>query len=700
MNKNTLRKISKENLNDLSWHVVPELFHEYQNDNDFHELIYFGLSDLKLSTNLKIVLIDFQSSYFRKKLFNDENDKIDQLINEYKNGFLNNLGNESVQRALLRNIMKFDQLKDYDFFKNVIDTDQNGFLINEVSLFVLKQIHNSESIYENELNEVIFSKINENYKSLLLLSGNLRLVNKFTNTEIYAKMINFLKSKIDKNNYTFILESLQENISEEIFLLAVKQLILFDDPITLNHINFIVNKSEKYLINFFDQGHYNEFCFLIFNNPKLLNNNLISNINFLIDNRIKSIYLDKLLLNIPEKTFSEVNFSNFIYKRRRLNRRKLTPNSIPEIPTNETQIIPQGHIAMHIADAMYRDLDGLPLEHWHSGLYRGIRVNATQEVTMMGIQIAPTIGEAVFNGTNFNIIRNFSATNNFNNVSLTLGEMMKQLRDNFIQSFVNFKGRDVAFHGVRRRAMMTENNRDAIISTALEWFGKGLDYTFADMLDYYSGTSGAITVTDIDDSRCDGLIEYCYEANGLRVCNGMDANLSMIAESVGNVENHNDFHNHDFNQGELCPRIQAGGGPNTDTHINANDTAFVVTVVEKPIADFTFGYLLGQIPIFSVIIKSNDYSTAFLRVSVSDNVNNSFDIMTAHRGGYGKASILEGDLNLIQISTNQTQMWFWSGDTSALNQKFSKKGQTLFIRIESFDLAGNVSDILIKKITW
>ncbi len=100
---------------------------------------------------------------------------------------------------------------------------------------------------------------------------------------------------------------------------------------------------------------------------------------------------------------------------------------------------------------------------------------------------------------------------------------------------------------------------------------KTIGNTWTDMLDinniwqwcppeWYENWNGKIS--RIDELRCDGVIEYRYEKNGLFVSN--DKNIGHSGNS--NVYGHNEWHDGwaDIygNGAELCPRFQAGEPPN------------------------------------------------------------------------------------------------------------------------------------------
>ncbi len=62
-------------------------------------------------------------------------------------------------------------------------------------------------------------------------------------------------------------------------------------------------------------------------------------------------------------------------------------------------------------------------------------------------------------------------------------------------------------------------------------------------------------IHDIDDSRCDSFTEFGYEKNGVHVSRGC---INITSPGDYYLDMHNNFHNNAYQQGELCPKIQAG----------------------------------------------------------------------------------------------------------------------------------------------
>lgn len=75
-----------------------------------------------------------------------------------------------------------------------------------------------------------------------------------------------------------------------------------------------------------------------------------------------------------------------------------------------------------------------------------------------------------------------------------------------------------------------------IFYTAHDLTNESIAYTFSPML-RTSKSSGTIEPSDITKIRCDGVVEYCYEYNGVRLQGLSSDNLWNIS-TVQGAENH------------------------------------------------------------------------------------------------------------------------------------------------------------------
>jgi hypothetical protein len=123
----------------------------------------------------------------------------------------------------------------------------------------------------------------------------------------------------------------------------------------------------------------------------------------------------------------------------------------------------------------------------------------------------------------------------------------------------------------------TESERDAIIDTADDiWlYNESLSYTWADCLNPVSGDIGSyISFDEIDELRCDGLVEYAYEWNNFWVWGRTSDGTQYTSPThfdisyVGYYDEHNNLGKDDpwF---ELSPYVQKGSAGTTWTKLRA-----------------------------------------------------------------------------------------------------------------------------------
>jgi len=205
-----------------------------------------------------------------------------------------------------------------------------------------------------------------------------------------------------------------------------------------------------------------------------------------------------------------------------------------------------------LGTAMYRDLDNtFSAQHYHSGVYLYFEyVNGTG--TMYFAHQGGSSGSSYPS-------HGLSIENESTYIGISASNLAT-LKSSLIDKFENGQ----TYHGTYSR-IVYPLTLSSIAATAKQLGNKSDDigYTWVDMIDpenhwqlwppgWYEHWDG--TIGDIDEIRCDGVIEFSYEEHGVEVANDMN-----IA-GVGNyrVDRHNDFHNGDYQWPELCPRIQAG----------------------------------------------------------------------------------------------------------------------------------------------
>jgi hypothetical protein len=345
-----------------------------------------------------------------------------------------------------------------------------------------------------------------------------------------------------------------------------------------------------------------------------------------------------------------------------------------------------------MGDALYRDLETHlgNAEHWHAGLFAGFSVDAAGNGVMTGVHATGDLSQLLGADT----IGLFRAQRSFAGPSRDVAATMELLRDDLVGTFAPI----TTFHGARCPAGLTAGQRRAISSTALAMFARGVSYTFVDMLDYrwfdWDGTIG-----DIDETRCDGVVEYCYERNGVRVCGGLDpARWNIATPGTENPENHNDFHNNAYNPGELCPRIQAGD--------QANDTTFATKTSAPPvIAEFdVYSYAFIFVPSIWIRITSSAYSDVLVRLVVSKDGGPWYYVRTEDPyGGTSPPAVVDDwDWVTLPVGAGTTRQFGWWMGKTAGGPDFRNRNGTFNFRLVAVDGGGNVSSLAERslRIEW
>ncbi|MCJ7728553.1 MAG: putative Ig domain-containing protein, partial [Sedimentisphaerales bacterium] len=131
------------------------------------------------------------------------------------------------------------------------------------------------------------------------------------------------------------------------------------------------------------------------------------------------------------------------------------------------------------------------------------------------------------------------------------------------------------------------SERKTIIQTALNlsYYNLGYPWLAHDALTYYGSTFDG-SIFDIKEIRCDGVVEYAYEANGWIVWWNTGDSKWNIATDDG-VESHNDMPDATVEPGtELSPWAQRGSPPNTGpvlSHPHADNTYMTrASVIDLP----------------------------------------------------------------------------------------------------------------------
>ena len=107
---------------------------------------------------------------------------------------------------------------------------------------------------------------------------------------------------------------------------------------------------------------------------------------------------------------------------------------------------------------------------------------------------------------------------------------------------------------------MTFARRRDVVGTAVILATYDIGYPWfptPDLLRYYSGPGTRISPHEVSDLRCDGLVEYCYEYNGLSVWGRYSSHYDVSRTEW--VSEHNDFYDWPWNScEETSPDVQCG----------------------------------------------------------------------------------------------------------------------------------------------
>lgn len=344
----------------------------------------------------------------------------------------------------------------------------------------------------------------------------------------------------------------------------------------------------------------------------------------------------------------------------------------------------------HKGDALYRDLEThlANAEHWHAAVFTGFAVDGAGNGTLSGVEATGDWTAMFWNDT----VQRFAVSRSFADPGDDVAATMEQLRDAFVGKFAP----TTPYHGARHAPNLTPAQRTAIAATAGSLVGKGILYTWSDMMDY-KGWDWDATVGDIDETRCDGIVEYSYERNNIQVCGGTNPALWQIGTAgTAQVDNHNDFHNNSYNPGELCPRIQAGD--------QAADTTFVETPADPPsIVDFTaLGYTFIFVPSIWFRVDAPNYAQVLARITVSKDGGPAHFLQT--EDPYGATGAIVGDWRWRQVPANtgaSSNVGFWLGRTVGGPNYLNRNGQFEF-ELVTVDGGGNVSDVRSQtvRIEW
>jgi hypothetical protein len=344
----------------------------------------------------------------------------------------------------------------------------------------------------------------------------------------------------------------------------------------------------------------------------------------------------------------------------------------------------------HKTDALYRDLiiDVGNQNHWHVGIFMGFAFLSGPLLTkherqfgyLYGINMDGWPGD----GMNF-----FEKSRYLGDPTAQLDIEMKALWDGFL-STLGVDGSHL-YHGARRPGTgVTRSQRESVAGLATGLMYQGIWWTWANMLDW-KGTGWSGWIDDIDELRCDGVVEYAYEKAGLRACGGIDHSLWNIgAGRKKHPKNHNDFHNGAYDAGELCAKIQAGnqGADTTFTTPAATHPAIRSLQVTTPVVMvFSDRPSLGIIRI-DFTVDCAEYPIVYVRLLVRRVGDASSFLVSPETYGWGG---LGAEWWGEPVAEGVSHTLYWDGHRDPGGSYFGQNGDYEVI-ITAIDGGGNVSE--------
>lgn len=330
----------------------------------------------------------------------------------------------------------------------------------------------------------------------------------------------------------------------------------------------------------------------------------------------------------------------------------------------------------NMGDALYRDthlLDPFCHNHWHAGLFQAFQLDSTNagfQGVMRGVHMTGFPGA---------IASLEAKSDDFTLPQCEVAAAMKNLYDNFMKEFMVDPKHP--FHGARQTPVMSKSDRLNLVQKSEELTQRSIYFTFADMLDWH-GTQWSGDMDDIDNLRCDGVVEYTYEACGKKVCAGTQAaNWNIAAPGNQHPESHADLHTWDLNEGELCPKVQAGA--------EGNDTTFIPSQPSVPeVTEFAIheeALPNGNVVVIKFNVKSENYYGVYVRMLVGAE-GGPFDFVTTvamDDSGFA------GQWRFIEVDAGTNHFAYWPKDPIVAT--LGGNGANLEFRLVAVDKGGNVS---------
>jgi hypothetical protein len=352
---------------------------------------------------------------------------------------------------------------------------------------------------------------------------------------------------------------------------------------------------------------------------------------------------------------------------------------------NKQKINDEFSTGFHMGDALYRDtylVDPFCHNHWHAGIFQTLEFQPKGtgiDGHMQGVHMSGFPGE----------VKPFTSKRWFGDPNCNVATEMQKLYKKFLKAFD--VDSDHPYHGARRTPNMSKSDRLNLWSTSADLMNQGIQYTFADMLDW-KGSDWNGSISDIDDLRCDGLVEYTYEKCGKKVCEGKKkSKWNIAAAGKAHPKSHDDLHTWSLNKGELCPKVQAGAAGNDTTFIEPQPS---VPIVQK-FAVYEEAALAGSdIQTKNVIAiklnaQSNEYDIVYVRIVVGPSGGPFHFAVT---GANGFPWSLAGQWAFKEVAEGTDHVAYWSGATSKSGTDYFGTNGNYEFRMVIVDRGGNVSE--------
>jgi Protein of unknown function (DUF3892) len=685
----------------LGWRVFPLLTtHLRENDHLFYEMMSLFIKQ-DINRNFLVILMDYLDGAARttkKKMYQS---MLTDLCGERNDRIIRAIAGRRLARVYHKNTLLIT--------KKFIESDEQ--LLLDTAAHIMRQwIQHNKSIPKGMISSFL-RRVSISPKSALWSSAIIGLIAEIRTTSaklILDKIITFIQTDDER---ALFLGAAGESLDDRRLAKLIKGLTKSqNNPKSNDVLKGIFFRQPSRLRRLYVLKFFEEFLYVYNLMPDTGNGLYVKLLQALTKSKnykvrdqatdlsARPIYR-KYNKGKKEKYSSAVrskNKSNVSNKSLDLVQQQSTASAMLHHSPIDVSVTDQGlSIGFHVADALYRDLTSVPTsitgEHWHAGIYLGITLDRNFEEN----GIAYMKGIAAYRGLGWSdTIDYFSASRSFNGPHIDIKATMLALKNDFLLAFA--EGRiNHPFHGSRCPSDVNPDQRQAIANTARTLYGKNIWWTWADMLDYKNEWDGS--ANSIDETRCDGVVEYSYERNGVRVCGGVDKNKWNISQpGIQFPENHNDVHNGDFVEpGELCPRIQAGD--------QGNDTTFVYSFQNPPsltILDAR-GFSSDGVPMIAFKVNSDTYQHAYVRITVSKD-GGRVDYLYSEKPEFNSGDSRQTDAhwNFKGIATNNEYRIYWIGRTIERGREnYYSDGPHYYgdngifdFRIRAVDPAGNVSE--------